>query len=61
VGGVRVLYLGEAGEIATTPEGEQGRSEGLDITLVGKKVSRERRKAVVLKEYDIVAELLVSS
>ena len=61
VGGVRVLYLGEADEIATTPEGEQGRSEGLDITLVGKKVSRERRKAVVLKEYDIVAELLVSS
>jgi len=61
VGGVRVLYLGEADEIATTPEGEQGSSEGLDIKFVGKKVSRERRKAVVLKEYDIVAELLVSS
>jgi len=58
---VRVLYLGEADEIATTPEGEQGSSEGLDIKFVGKKVSRERRKAVVLKEYDIVAELLVSS
>jgi len=61
VGGVRVLYLGEADEVPTAPEEEQGRSEGLDIKLVGKKVSRERRKAVVLKEYDIVAELLVSS
>jgi len=61
VGGVRVLYLGEADEIATTPEGEQGRPEGLNIKFIGKNVSRERRKAVVLKEYDIVAELLVSS
>jgi len=61
VGGVRVLYLGEADEVPTAPEEEQGRSEGLDIKLVGKKVSRERRKAVILKEYDIVAELLVSS
>lgn len=61
VGGVRVLYLGEAGEIAPTAEREQGRLEGLDIKLIGKKLSRERRKAVVLKEYDIIAELLVSS
>lgn len=61
VGGVRVLYLGEAGEAGTTSEGERGGSEGLDIKIVGKKVSGEKRKAVIVKEYDIVAELLVSS
>lgn len=56
VGGIRLLYLGEGEEMA---ESEVRKSTGLEIQI-GKGVQGEDRNAQILKEYDIIAEILVS-
>ncbi|KXN90469.1 hypothetical protein AN958_04141 [Leucoagaricus sp. SymC.cos] len=67
VGGVRILYLGEGGGVSTS-EGEMGSavasggdgSTGLGIQI-GKKAQGEKRRAQIIKEYEVIAELMVSS
>ncbi|KAF5358522.1 hypothetical protein D9756_001759 [Leucocoprinus leucothites] len=59
VGGVRVLYLGEADDLVVS-EGDTGSLSGLEVQI-GKRASDEKRKALIVKEYDVVAELMVSS
>jgi hypothetical protein len=59
VGGLRVLYLGE-GDDGVATEGEASGSMGLELQI-GRKVQDERRRAQILKEYDVVAEIMVSS
>ncbi|KAF9452824.1 DUF974-domain-containing protein [Macrolepiota fuliginosa MF-IS2] len=53
VGGVRILDLGEGGEIS-------GQSSGFEIQPGGR-LQGDKKKAQIIKEYDIVAEILVSS
>lgn len=56
VGGVRILYLGEGEEPSGTSSSQ---SAGLEIQTGGKQ--GDKKKAQIVKEYDVVAEILVSS
>lgn len=56
-GGVRILYLGEGEQIATSVA--MTGHTGLEIQTAGKPQS-EKKKAQIVKEYDVVAEMFVS-
>lgn len=56
-GGVRILYLGEGEQIATSVA--MTGHTGLEIQTAGKPQS-EKKKAQIVKEYDVVAEIFVS-
>ncbi len=55
IGGIRLLYLGESEEMA---ESEVRKSTGLGIQIG--RTQGEKKNAQIMKEYDVIAEVLVS-
>ncbi|XP_006458313.1 hypothetical protein AGABI2DRAFT_64546, partial [Agaricus bisporus var. bisporus H97] len=59
VGGLRVLYLGE-GEATTSSSSQEGSSQPTALAIqTHRNPQSEKRKAHIVKEYNIVAEILV--